>query len=217
MNEYPSYNPQEQYPSTQALQRLDEELSVVMDRRGLDIVMGKYIADEMSMTNDEAAQTLIVLKKDGLFSSSATTLNDERAMALEDEYRVGIFTGIMPLFQRLHTIDEYEEWLPRALDVVLPKHGNHGTHTNCHTVRDDFACWTQEACPLKVIVAETQELIMHPDFDSFDYVVGPEKVGVELMMLLSTLTKRELFTKRQERGLVEKYTENYNRTFLASH
>jgi hypothetical protein len=217
MNEYPSYNPHEQLASTQALDRLDQELSAVMDQRGLDVVMGKYIGDEMSMTDREAAQTLLVLKKDGVFPSSANPLKDERAMTLEDEYRVGIFTGIMPLYQKLHTIDEYEEWLPRAIDVILPTHGDHGTHVNCHTVRDDYACWTQEACPLKAIVAETNELFIHPDFDSFDYVVGREKTGAELMLLLSTLTKRGLFSKRQERDLVEKYMENYNRTFLASH
>lgn len=216
MNEYPTYDPLEQIASIQALDRLDQELSAVVDESGLGVVIGKYIAEEMSMTSDDALHVLTLLKESGVFPLQRTPLSDERMMVLEDEYRIGIFTGIMPLYQKLHSTTEYEEWLPRALDVVMPETGNHGTQANCHTVIDRFACWTQKVCPLKVVIDETKELVTYPDFESYDYIVRREEMRTEVMILLAALTKREILTKAQERELTNEYIEKYNQAFSVS-
>lgn len=206
----------EQIDTVRALDRLDQELSAVEDENALGIIMGKYIADEFSMTEGEATQVFNLLKDRGVFPIHPKSLDNTYGMTAGDEYRIGIFTGIAPLYQNMHTTSEYEDWLSRALDVVLPDSGSHGVHANCHMVTDEHSCWTQEICPLKIVIAETQDLISHPDFESYEYLVKKEATFTEVLILIATLTKRGILTKMQEREMTKEYVGNYRRVFSSS-
>jgi hypothetical protein len=213
MRDYPHYNPMEQIAAVRPLDRLDQELSVVRDMRSMDVAIGKYISDEMQLPYTTAMHTVEFLKESGVFPLRLEYVDESQEMALEDKYRIGIFTGIKPLYQRFHSTGEFAEWLPRALDVVLPISGNHGTHANCHEVVDEYACWTQDVCPLKMILAETKEDVLCPDFDSFAYIAKPEDTRDQVSIVLSVLENKGILLKSQRTQLLGKYIEKYNKVF----
>lgn len=213
MNDYPRYSAAEQIRCITPLDRLDQELSAVRGVKSMDVVIGKYIADEMSVTQVEANYALDFMKQQGIFTTQLEDSQDGENVGLEDEYRIGIFTGIMPLYQALHTTAEYAQWLPSAIDVVLPISGNHGIHANCHEVKGADSCWTQNICPLKVIIAVTKESVSFPDFDSPVYIAKPEDARNQVAVLLSVLEDKGLLLKTQRSQLLNEYIGKYNDAF----
>jgi hypothetical protein len=215
MNEYkfPVYPPIEQLPTISALDRLDAELIAVDDDMGLARAMGKYITDECSIPENEAMHLAAAFVMNGPYVERTA---DYAPMSREDACRTSIFTDVMPLYRSYHTVAEYETWLPKALDVVLPEDGNHGRHANCHQIIDEVVCHTDSPCTFKSVVSETKKLCLQPNFESYDYIVRNEDMRKGLMVLLNELGERKILTKQEKNELTSAYVGKYYQVFSVS-
>jgi hypothetical protein len=83
-----------------------------------------------------------------------------------------VYSYWVPLYRETHTSDEFQAWLPDALEVVFPANGRH-SRTICDLgVRDPeelplygLACPTSSCCPVKVA---TNDVLLNTPFMPYD-------------------------------------------------
>lgn len=208
---------QHELPPTSPLKTLDQDLRRLGDECTLTMAFQNYIAAEFAISEQEADTLCRLLQDEGSLPKSRDFELDESPVDLKEEYRLGVFCGIAPLYRSMHTSEEYEAWLPSALGVVVP-------HDSRHTVN---TCTTQDghptpiscelgACPIKVVTEDARMAAELPDFDSFGYQVDNEKMCRDNLILLSQIAQRHYVTVDEAAKLMTQYTSQYNRIFNAS-
>jgi hypothetical protein len=169
-SERSGYSPEKER-TTRAVRRLRSALNVP-DRDYIDsrLAVQEFIEAEFAVDaaySDSYIARLEnerILPADGAFDTDA-----DRAL---EWYRQGVYSYWIPLYRETHTSDEFQAWLPDALEVVFPANGRH-SRTICDLgVRDPeelplygLACPTSSCCPVKVA---TNDVLLNTPFMPYD-------------------------------------------------
>lgn len=208
---------QYELPPASPLQTLDQDLRRLGDECTLVLAFQNYIKTEFDITEQEADTLCRLLQDEGSLPVSNDFELDESPVDLKEEYRLGVFTGIAPLYRSMRTSEEYEAWLPAALDVVVPPDSRHAIDVcGAQDSQPTPISCALGACPIKVVAEEARMAAELPDFDSFGYQVDSEKMCRDNLIVLSQIEQRQFVTSDEAAKLKTQYTSQYDRVFSAS-
>ncbi|HET8884406.1 MAG TPA: hypothetical protein VFM68_02965 [Candidatus Saccharimonadales bacterium] len=216
MTERFTYRNKEPLPPTAPIRTLDEDLRVLSDECALVMAYQRYIKDELGISEEEADALFLLLQSEGTLPSSEAFDSDELLNGIKEEYRLGIFSGIEPLYRNMHTSEEYEEWLPAALNVVVPKDGRHQPDDCLRTNGIIHGCCEIGTCPVHIVIDSAKESLESSDFTSYEYQTDSEKACRDSLTLLSELVDRHYIPLFEANRLKYGYINTYNQTFSKS-
>lgn len=106
----------------------------------------------------------------------------------KEQFRRAFYDVIIPAYEETHTREEIDSWLPRALNVALPKENRHELDSCMVTLnKDDIDC-QYGFCLRKYISRDIKSSLLKPDFESFEYQLDPEKKCVDTLRRLANAT-----------------------------
>lgn len=128
--------------------------------------------------------------------------NPERALEM---HRLAMYSLWIPLYREMHSSREFSDWLPSALDIVLPQKGAHSSES-CHAqgavaeevAIGDVSCSVADRCPRKYIMNDlllsTPYLPLDPlELGGTDLI----KAQADARILLSRARDKKIITQSQ--------------------
>lgn len=125
--------------------------------QGLAKSLNVYLREEYGLEVSDARQYIRLLEADGTLPNRVKyESGDER---LRDEYRLAVYTHLIPLYRDMHSRDEFEAWLPAAIDAVFPA-GDMHLEGLCRPSGEEAidykgaACLLSTHCRRRVVIAD---------------------------------------------------------------
>jgi hypothetical protein len=114
------YKPRSASP---ALDLLRSNLITLTNEISLGMAFQVYIRDEFLVDEIEADIIHRQMQQKGILSDASDL--DAGHEELKNEYRIALFTDIRPQYLLRHTTDDYDQWLPSAMAVMLADSSKH--------------------------------------------------------------------------------------------
>lgn len=165
-------------------------------------------------------------------SSNAYLIQLERERVLPDSqvynhspelglemHRLAMYSTWMPLYRETHSSREFNDWLPGAIDIVLPPDGTH-TSGRCYPPLEnpeevlvtDVSCPVSTICPLKFI---TNDVMLGTPFLPLDQderaVTDLIKARTDANILLRRMCEKKIIDQGQLRRAVDDCRKAYER------
>jgi hypothetical protein len=207
--------------TTRAVRRLRGALSLP-DRDYIDsrLAVQEFIEAEFAVDAAYSDSYIARLENERVLPVDSTFDSDaDRAL---EWHRQGMYSYWIPLYRETHTSDEFQAWLPDALEIVFPANGHHSRMVCDPGVRDPeelplygLSCPTSSCCPVKVA---TNDVLLNTPFLPYDgegmalygqSVCDPIRLCADAYTLVETLHSKKVISGGQMLVAKKRYSQTY--------
>ena len=178
-------------------------------------ILQDYIEKDLSLSSGISERELLRLESIGVLPSSE--LYDSDPVAALEKHRLAMYTTWMPRYQLNHTSEEFEEWLPYALQIVLPVDGRHEDEIcSAYPYREaihDESCYISLQCPIRHIGNDVVYGLCHSSMDTVEYLLDPEKACRNTQLLISGVAQHGIISATAKAAAEAAYLRRYNQEF----
>lgn len=213
---YIEYTPEADISS---LKRLNADFKLLQTPGDIDTAFLKYFSQEFQISEDSGVAAINKMREQGVVPSVKDVLNCEDVGVLMEHYRLAIFTGVLPLYQSLHSTNEFGGWLPFALETALPEQNYRHNIEDCRMTNGpmDLDCdCAYGTCPIKVTTGAIEDELVSSNLDSYDFTHDKIRAYRSRELLLEWIVKRGYINKATEMRLQDCFDNRYSQYFNPS-
>lgn len=179
------------------------------------MTMQEYLEQSIGVDERDSMTLLMEWEVQGVLPTEE--LYDIDPEAAVEKSRLAVYTSFMPMYQLTHTSDEFEEWLPYGLEIVVPTNGRHTTelciNKNSSSKCRDETCYMSLQCPMKYVEQDVLHNLTQCEMDTIDYLIDHEKACRNAQLLISAVAKRGIITNVQQAAIEHVYMKRYMAEF----
>lgn len=178
-------------------------------------IMQNYIETDLDMPADLSLRELLRLEKSGVLPDE--TLYEIDPVSALEKHRMAVYTTWMPIYQLTHTSEEFERWLPYALEIVLPDDSRHDDDICAdYSFREnpyDESCYMALQCPVRHIGNQVVYELSNFNKDTPDYYHDREKACRNTQLLISGVARYGIISDVQKATVEAAYLRRYSQEF----